>query len=140
MICRIEVEGIDRTGKDTLVGYLDYMSNRQLPICSRGLLSTLAYNAIYSRFMSDSREKEMIKGNKETLIVLLYADIEDLEIRYKMSNEQMINIQREMTVFEDYAGFLKNEGINVLKFNTTEMTPYKISEEIIKYIKEENKK
>ena len=92
MIARVEIEGIDRAGKDTLVGYLDYMSNRQIPICSRGLLSTLAYNTIYSRFMSDKREKEMIKCNKETLIILLYADVEDLEIRYKMSNEQMINM------------------------------------------------
>ena len=71
MIARVEIEGLDRSGKDTLVGYIDYMSGRMIPVSSRGLLSTLAYNTIYSRFMSDKREKEMIKGNKETLIILL---------------------------------------------------------------------
>lgn len=139
MICRIEVEGIDRTGKDTLVGYLDYMSNRQMPVGSRGILSTLAYNCIYDRFMSDHTEKEMISGNRNTLVVLLYGEPEDLEIRYKMSNERMVNMQREMTVFEDYAGLLQQNGVRVLKFNTSQKTPYMIATEVIDYIKEENK-
>lgn len=131
MICRIEVEGCDRCGKDTLVGYLDYLSNRQIPVGSRGLLSTLVYNDIYNRFMSTERQKEMIEGNKETLIVVLSANIEDIRIRCKMSHEQEIDIMRDLSKFYEYGNKLQELGLKVLFYNTTEKTPYRIANDIL---------
>lgn len=134
MICRIEIEGADRCGKDTLVGYLDYMSNRQLPICSRGLLSTLVYNDIYNRFMSVEREKDMIEGNKETLIIVLYGDVEDINLRCKISHEPVFDILRDMTKFTEYAHKLSEQGLKVLFYNTSEWTPYRIAKNVIHQI------
>lgn len=135
MICRIEVEGADRCGKDTLVGYLDYMSNRQIPVSSRGLLSTLVYNDIYNRFMSTERENEMIKGNEETLIVLLYGYSEDIELRCKITKEPPVDVIRDMNKFYEYAIKLQELGMKVLIYNTSEKTPYKIAKDIIDKIK-----
>lgn len=137
MICRIEVEGVDRSGKDTLVGYLDYMSNRQIPISSRGILSTLVYNDIYSRFMSSEREKQLLEGNKETLVVLLYANKKDIEIRCKISKEQPYNIEEHITKFFEYGRMLENNGIKVVYYNTSENTPFSIANEIIALLQSE---
>ena len=139
MICRIEVEGVDRSGKDTLVGYLDYMSNRQIPISSRGLLSTLVYNDIYNRFISKDREQKLINGNKETLIVVLYGNPDDILIRCKMSNEPKIDIERDINKFFEYGIKLEDEGLNVLYYNTTKETPYNIALDIINKLKEDLK-
>lgn len=138
MICRIEVEGADKCGKDTLVGYLDYMSNRQIPISSRGLLSTLVYNDIYNRFMSTERQNQMIKGNEETLIVLLYGNPDDINLRCKITKEPEVDIIRDMQKFYEYAIKLKTLGMHVLTYNTTESTPYKIAKDVLKYVEEEN--
>ena len=136
MICRIEVEGADRCGKDTLVGYLDYMSNRQMPVGSRGLLSTLVYNDIYSRFMSDNKRNKMIDGNAETLIVVLYGEPEDIKLRCKITHEPPVDVIRDMNKFYEHAMILKELGLHVLMYNTTNITPYKIAQEVIRYIEE----
>lgn len=135
MICRIEVEGADRCGKDTLVGYLDYMSNRQMPIGSRGLLSTFVYNDIYNRFMSVERQKEMIEGNKETLIVLLYGYPEDINLRCKITHEPSVDVVRDMNKFYEYALKLQEAGLKVLFYNTSERTPYEIARDVMDKIK-----
>ena len=134
MICRIEVEGADRCGKDTLVGYLDYMSNRQIPVSSRGLLSTLVYNDIYNRFMSTERQKEMIDGNKETLIVLLYGYSDDIKLRCKITHEPEIDVIRDMNTFYEYGLKLQEQGLKVLFYNTSEKTPYEIAKDVINKI------
>lgn len=140
MICRIEVEGIDKTGKDTLVGYLDYMSGRTIPVGSRGILSTLAYADIYNRVIALPKEREMIYGNINTLIVYLEAEIPDLEIRYKITNEKMLDMEQHIKIFRRYANRLSKMGIKVLRFNTSKLTPYQIAQEVINCVEEENKR
>ena len=45
----IEIDGIDKTGKDTLWHYIDYMSGRKYVINSRGIISQVAYSCLYDR-------------------------------------------------------------------------------------------
>lgn len=138
MISRIEIEGIDKTGKDTLVGYIDYMSGRSIPVGSRGILSTLAYNLIYDRNNTKNYDR-LCEDNKNTLIVLLTADTEDLEIRYKITHEPKIDMTKQWAIFEGLARGLENHnGINVVRYNTTYMTPYQIAQEIIELLEKEN--
>lgn len=134
MISRIEIEGVDKTGKDLIVGYVDRLSNRRYVVNARGLLSMMVYSDIYGRNYDYSKELE---DNKNTLVVYLKADIEDLQIRHKLSNEPKIDIERDMKVFDDYIEVFENKGMKVLKFNTSVQTPYSVAKAILDYIKSE---
>ncbi len=139
MIARIEVEGLDKCGKDTLVGYLDYMSGRTIPICSRGLMSTIAYANIFDRYIDGKRINDMIEANKETLIIYLTADLEDLKIRFKMSNEPEIDTLEHEKGFV-YAKRMLSCHLYFLEFNTSKWTPFEIAKSVIKFLEEENSK
>lgn len=140
MICRIEIEGCDKTGKDTLVPYLDFMSGRTIPISTRGLLSTLVYNNLYNRGMTDKQINGLINGNHQTLIVLLTANQQDLEIRFKTSGETPIDIKSNTKLFQSYSLILEGKGINVLRFDTSKMTPFQIATEAMTFVDLENNK
>lgn len=138
MINRVEIEGLDRTGKDTLMRYIDYMSNRTMVVKTRGLLSTLAYAEIFERELSTNRIEQMINGNKDTLIIYLTADLEDWQIRMKMTDHPNINVLLHNKVFENWKETLIAMGIQIKEFNTTQMTPYQIAKQIIELIDKEN--
>ena len=131
MVTRIEIEGVDKTGKDLIAGYIDRLSNRRYVVHARGLLSMMVYSDIYDRHYDYSKELE---DNKNTLVVYLTANIEDLQIRHKLANEPKIEIARDMKVFNDYLEVFKNKGIRTLEYNTSIMTPYQIAKDILEYI------
>lgn len=137
MITRIEIEGVDKTGKDLLAGYIDRLSNRRYIVHARGLLSMMVYSDIYDRGYDYSKELE---DSKNVLVIYLSANKEDLEIRHKLSNEPKIDIERDMKVFEDYVKVLKEKGIEVYTYNTSYHTPYEIAKKVITYLEEENEK
>lgn len=131
MISRIEIEGVDKTGKDLLAGYIDRLSNRRYVVNARGLLSMMVYSDIYNRNYDYQKELE---DNKNTLVIYLKADIEDLQIRHKLSNEPKIDIERDMKVFDDYVEVFLEKGIRVLTFDTSKETPYSIAKAVLEYI------
>lgn len=138
MIARVEIEGLDRTGKDTLVGYVDYMSGRMIPVCSRGLMSTIAYADVYNRFMSTEFTNQLLDANKETLVVYLTCDRKDLELRFKISHHEPIDFDKHEKAFNYAKRMILGSDILFYEFNTTEQTPYQIAEMICTIIKEEN--
>lgn len=131
MISRIEIEGVDKVGKDLLAGYIDRLSNRRYVVNARGLLSMMVYSDIYNRNYDYQKELE---DNKNTLVIYLKADIEDLQIRHKLSNEPKIDIERDMKVFDDYVEVFLEKGIRVLTFDTSKETPYSIAKAVLEYI------
>lgn len=131
MIARIEIEGINKTGKDTLMKYIDYMSDRTIVVKTRGLLSNLAYGDMYNRIIC--RKQELIDANRETLIVFLTANLADLKIRFKMTNEPGEPLE-EWQYFQKWKQKLREQGIKILEFNTSDITPYRIAEKILEYI------
>ena len=131
IIDRIEIEGIDKTGKDTLAKYIDYLSGRKYVINVRGILSQIAYSKIYNRNYDYDKN---IEGNKGTIIILLHANMDDLNVRYKITNEPDIDKSRDMKVFDDTATYLRQQGIEVWEYNTSCKTPYMIAKEILSCI------
>lgn len=138
MIARVEIEGLDRTGKDTLVGYVDYMSGRMIPVSSRGLMSTIAYAEVFNRFMSTEFTNKLLDANKETLVVYLTCDRKDLELRHKISHHEPIDFNKHEKAFTYAKRMILGSDILFYEFNTTEQTPYQIAEMICTIIKEEN--
>lgn len=120
------IDGIDKTGKDTLLGFIDRLSGHKYIINVRGMLSQMAYAELYNRdFNYDLTTQEHI------LNVLLTADKEDWEVRCKLTKEPKIDYESNVEVFEKAYKRLSNAGLPVVRYNTTEATPYQIAKNII---------
>ena len=121
----IYLEGIDKTGKDTICNYIVKLSNGKYVVNGRGLLTLIAYDKIFNRGFSYDFELQ-----KYVLNVFLNVNKEDWEIRCKMTNEPVINYQEHMNAFE-YAKNLIKPYTNLLEYNTSILTPYSIAKNIV---------
>lgn len=127
----IQIDGVDKTGKDLILKYVVMLSNHKYVIQSRGLLSQMAYSKIYDRPYSYSFE-----DYPNTLFIYLTGELEDLTIRHKLTDEPKINIEKDMQAFEEIVSTNKNL---VHTFNTSKETPYNIAKQIIALAEEKEK-
>lgn len=128
------LEGIDKTGKDTIWKYVDYISGRNLVINSRGVVSQIAYNELYNRNSTYDLEQQA-----NILHVLLTVDKPDWEIRCKITKEPKIPYEENVEVFEKAFKLIEDNGFPAMRFNTSEMTPYQIAIKIVEKINKLNK-
>lgn len=132
---RVQIDGVDKTGKDMLVKYITRMSNHKYVIQARGIVSQIAYSKIYGR------DYEYDLDNYENdVIVLLTGDIEDLKIRHKITNEPKIDIERDLKVFGEVAEELSKRGLTVYQANTSHLTPYEVAEKVIAAVEKKERK
>ena len=123
------IDGIDKTGKDTLLGFIDLLSNHKYVINVRGMLSQLAFAELFNREYNYD-----ISIQQYILNVLLTANKEDWEVRCKLTKEPKINYEINCIAFEKAYKLLKENNLPVVRYNTSEMTPFMIAKEIIKYL------
>lgn len=130
----IEIEGHDKNGKDTIHKYIEQLGGYKYTLNVRGLLTQLVYNDKFSR------NNEYLMTYKP-LIILLSADETDVEIRCRMTKEPKINSKKDTEVYEFYANKLETLNAAVIwRYNTSEQTPYKIGQDIVKRLEEINPK
>lgn len=132
---RVQIDGVDKTGKDTLVKYITRMSNHKYVIQARGIVSQIAYSKIYGR-----NYKYDLRNYENDVIILLTGDIEDLKIRHKITNEPKIDIERDLKVFGEVAEDLYRKGLTVYQANTSQLTPYEIAQRVIKAVENKERK
>ena len=124
-ISRIEIDGVDKSGKNLLVNYIALLTNHTYVIYARGILSQLVYENEKEVF------KSMRKDNSNTIVIHLWGNLKDLEIRHKISNEPTINILEHRNEFFNMQKLLLDNGIFVFNYNTSNMTPFQIAKDII---------
>lgn len=130
----IFVEGIDKTGKDTLVRYINEVTNYKHCVLTRGPISSMAYAKKFNREFDDS----CMKSLEGSLIVYLTADTEDLNIRFKLTNEPEINKDEDKMLFDKTVTSCQLKyNLRVIKVNTSTNTPYTIANAIKKILEEE---
>lgn len=127
----IILEGIDKTGKDTLIKYLASLGEYKYAIYQRGVISNNVYNNIYNRPMYE------YNINKHALYVLLEADYDDLKVRFKINNEPKIDIPLHLQKFSEIF-YEMTEGCPRVTYNTSKMTPLDIAKDIIETIESLN--
>lgn len=128
------IDGIDKTGKDTLLGFIDQLSNHKYIINVRGMLSQIAYANLYNRdFNYDLVPQQYI------LNILLTVDEEDWKTRCKLTREPVIDYAENCRVFCEAYDVLENAGLPVATFNTTHMTPYQIAKAVIKILEDKER-
>ena len=131
----ISFEGIDKSGKDIVRKYVNILGNYKYVLMDRGLLSNIVYSKLYNRDYNYD-----ITQFKQWIIVLLKPEYEDWKIRCKLTNEAYINYDENIKLFNQYAKELQNNGIKILEYNTTKLTPYTIAKNIIENIEKLNVK
>lgn len=142
-VFNIELDGIDKCGKDSVRPYVFYLEPGKYLCRARGLISQIAYSKLYKRDILWDGEDYA----KSTLFVLLEVDKKDWEIRCKLTNEPNTGFTyEEMTQAFKLALYELKERFNVpenhiLVFNTSEYTPYAIADEIkthLEYLNNQN--
>ena len=123
----IDIEGIDKTGKDLLTYYINQLSNYKYVVHPRGILSNMVYAEKYNR------DYDYMLSHRP-IVVYLDSDEDDREIRCKLTNEPYIDANADRKLFEKYIKILESDGIIVLRFNTTYETPYTIAKRILNFI------
>ena len=142
-VFNIELDGIDKCGKDSVRPYVFYLEPGKYLCRARGLISQIAYAKLYKRKLEFDAETY----TKNTLFVLLEVDKQDWEIRCKLTNEPNTGFTyEEMTQAFKLALYELKERFNVPEnqifvFNTSEHTPYAIAKEItthLEYLNNQN--
>lgn len=120
----IEVEGIDKCGKDLIEKYIYTLSNNRYIVHVRGLLSSMVYSEKFNR----DYDYEIVYKP-----IILYLDVneEDRLVRCKLTKEPKIDADLDRSLFEKYLNQLTQEGFIIYRYNTSEMTPYQIAKDVI---------
>lgn len=120
-IYTVSFDGIDKTGKSTLVQYLARMSNFTLNILDRGPITNIVWNEIQGRKVCYD-----IEMWKKTLFVRLTVDKEDWEIRCRVHSEADMPMSFEdmNAAYDKIFNKFKYYGFYVMEFNTSKMTEY----------------
>ena len=147
-VFNVELEGIDKCGKDTLRNTLLSVFPNVCSIKARGILSQLAYQQLYNRPWSYPVTEGYIRN---TLIVKLDVDKEDWFNRLKASNEIENNAKRSdvdfvadydrhTKVFEDAWNYLRSLDItkdyqdHFICFNTSKQSVLEIAAQITQHL------
>lgn len=120
----VEVEGVDKCGKDVVKDYIIHLSNYKYMVHSRGVLSNMAYADRYNR----NYDYELAY---RPIIIYLTCEEEDRQVRCKMTREKHIDVEADKMYFDKYANILENQGVTIWRYNTSEMTPYLIAKDVI---------
>lgn len=127
-IYNIVLDGIDKTGKDTIRQYIFHLGNAKYICTTRGYISMVAYSKLFNRDYDYD-----IENQKNTLNVLITADKADWEVRCKMTNEPRIDYDIHSKVFDEVFTQLRLKGYYTIMFNSSHHTPYEIAISIINY-------
>lgn len=139
-VFNIELDGIDKCGKDSVRPYVFYLEPGKYLCRARGLISQIAYAKLYRRNI----DWDCVDYTKNTLFVLLEVDKQDWEIRCKLTNEPNTGfIYEEMTRAFKLALYELKERFNIpenqiLVFNTSEHTPFEIASDIASHLEHLN--
>lgn len=142
------IEGVDRTGKDTLQQSLNKATDYKNMVMIRGPIGFLAYNKLYNKDVDPNEYLTMERQLKQVnhLVVYLTADTDELLQRFIDTNEEPLreekdnaNISRRQTIemhkkiheiYYDYS------SLNKMTIDTTNLTTEEVAELVVKRINE----
>lgn len=125
----IVLEGIDKTGKDTIARYIDQYCGHVYCIPRRGIVSNIAYAKLFGREIPEYD----VENHKNEVYVLLRASSKaDWQMRCRLTNEPKIDYESNVAVFEETWEWLKSTGkVYTLEYDTSVMTPHQIAGSIV---------
>lgn len=137
----IELDGIDKCGKDSIKPYLFYLEPGKYLCRSRGLISQIAFAKLYKRDF----DWDAIDYVKNTIFVLLNVVEKDWKIRCKITDEPELpfTYNEMINAFQDAANEIYKrfnlKHFQILRFNTSLCSPYQIASDVITIVNQINK-
>ena len=128
MIRTIILEGVDRTGKDSIRHEIVKQSNGQIVVMCRSYISQIVYSRIYERHINEQEYFNLIEETKKLgyEYYVLEADLNVLYKRFRQTNEPMIDIERDINAFRKIA-----KELNLKLIDTSIKTPVELAKEIV---------
>jgi len=135
------LDGVDKTGKDTIKDYLVKQSDGKILVIVRSFISQIVYSRIYKRNINESFFIEKMRnlhhdGNYTFFYLTTRKD--ELIKRFKKNNEQDLDIKHidsHFKVFNDVLNKIDDAGIYINHIDTTDKTPDETTRDIIGSIK-----
>ena len=142
------IEGVDRTGKDTLQQSLNKATDYKNMVMIRGPIGFLAYNKLYNKAVDSNEYLTMERQLKQVnhLVVYLTADTDELLQRFIDTNEEPLreekdnaNISRRQTIEmhkKIHEIYYEYSTLNKMTIDTTNLTTEEVAELVVKRINE----
>ena len=133
-IYTVIIDGIDKSGKDTIAKYI-WRLDKRLNIAIRAWPSLVVYAKKFNR------NCDYALPWKQALYVHCEVEEEDWKLRCKINNEDIsnINYHKDSNAFNEAFKELTRNGYNVMHINTSITTPYNAAKMIVKKIHDLNK-
>ena len=133
VIDTIVLDGIDKCGKNLLMGVLANLDRKYILVC-RGLQSCLSYDEIYDR----PRVKYDFQSHRNELFVFLDIEENDWKIRCKLTNEPKIDYNEHNSVFQKTFDVLANSGLTTFRVYPSKDSVYQMAKAILDFADEMN--
>lgn len=130
-------EGLDKSGKSTLVEQICDKTNNKHWVTDRGPLSWMVYDEFFGRNVVDKASfLNFIKANPDDiLIVYCYASDKVLTERYEKHNHELIDTKAHKQLFEKYVNELAQTN-HVLSVDTSKTSIQGVTNKVLNFIKQ----
>lgn len=123
----IFIEGVDRSGKGSLMQAIHKATNYKHVIFDRGPISNMVYSAVYGRTNEEvQREYEEIEEqlcNVNHVGIYIHCETSELIRRMKETNHEHVDFDLHKELFESFIG---TSPLNFVKVDSTNSSPEKI--------------
>jgi thymidylate kinase len=131
-------EGVDKSGKTTLLNKFNKETNFKYWVMDRSIISSLVYNELFKRNDEDYYISilETMLENFDILFVYCYADIKDINERLYLHNEslpkELSRIEKVQKLYKEYLNGINLPTRTYIELNTSQLSV----DECIEKIKE----
>lgn len=126
-------DGIDKTGKTTLVNAFNKATGYKYPVIDRLLGSVVSYGKLRKRKI-DAANIEMIEKELSKIAVYVWIDCskETMSARFKATNETDITLAEAKELRRYFQEYFDTTAVPVIKVNTDKMSVTRTVNYIIK--------
>jgi thymidylate kinase len=138
----IILDGVDKTGKDTIQNELIKISNGKFLVINRGFISQIVYNRIYNRGINEDYffKKANTFYNLGIKFIVLTASENELIKRFDIHDEKDLlksDIKKHLDVFNSVVNdLIIKTNVRVLLIDTTKKSINNTIIEILNYLGE----
>lgn len=127
----VHIDGVDKTGKDTLRDKLIKTSEGKLLIYVRSFLSQIVYNRLYKRNIDENFfwNKFVKEYNNSSVFIVLTCSQDVARQRFIDNDEKDLDIEdynKHLAMFNQVCIEAKSRGIIIYTFDTSHETPEQI--------------